>query len=76
MRPPPIIRPEAIAARAHIEPGAAFLEIAVPHGIVGMRFDAGQVDQLERAIRGFRETVAEAGEFAHRRTVLIETSGA
>jgi hypothetical protein len=76
MRPAPRITPGDIVAMAILDPsGTHFLEVAVPSGIVGMRFDTGQVDQLEAAIAEFKAQAARADggpDFHNRRLVPLE----
>ena len=55
----PRIRPSEIVAGVRLDPsGAHQLEVAVPSGVIGMCFARDQVDQLERAIKAWREVVA------------------
>jgi hypothetical protein len=76
MRPAPRITPGDIVAMAIIDPsGSHFLEVAVPSGIVGMRFDAGQVAQLEAAIAEFKAQAMRADggpDFHNRKLVPLE----
>lgn len=76
MRPAPRITPGEIVAMAILDPsGTHFLEVAVPSGIVGMRFDAGQVEQLKSAILQFEaQTVAADGgpDFHNRKSIPLE----
>jgi hypothetical protein len=78
MRPAPRITPGDIVAMAIIEPsGQHFLEVAVPSGIVGMRFDAGQVAQLKTAIEQFEtQTIRADGgpDFHNRKSIPLEVS--
>lgn len=77
-RPAPCINMPEMIARAHLDPnGAHSLEIAVPSGIVGMKFSANQVPQLKRAIEQFEaETIRADGgpDFYNPRTVPLEIS--
>ncbi|WEK04542.1 MAG: hypothetical protein P0Y65_20595 [Candidatus Devosia phytovorans] len=78
MRPAPRITPGEIVARAILYPnGAHLLEVAVPSGIVGMKFDAGQVAQLEAAIVEFKAQAVSADggpDFHHIKSVPLEVS--
>lgn len=76
-RPLPRYAPPEIVAGLHLSPaGAHELEIAVPSGIVGMKFGRDQVDQLERAIARYRERVAfedgRSGEIRNPRFIPLE----
>jgi len=75
MRPAPRIEISEIVARAIIDPsGGHLLEVAVPSGVVGMRFTHEQVRQLKSAIADFeaQAVVADGGpEFHHRRSVPL-----
>ena len=77
-RPAPCIAMPEIIARAHLDPnGAHSLEIAVPSGIVGMRFPADLVPQLKRAIAQYEaETIRADGgpDFYNPRTIPLEIS--
>lgn len=58
-RPLPRIAVTEIVAGVKLDPnGAHELEITVPGGIVGMRFNRDQVDQLEAIIAQYRARVA------------------
>lgn len=58
-RPAPRISPSEIVAGVRLDPsGAHQLEVAVPSGVVGMRYSRDQVDQLERVIKAWREVIA------------------
>lgn len=74
-RPAPRIEVRDIVARGIFDPsGAHLLEVAVPSGIVGMRFTRAQVGQLKAAIADFEAnaTVADGGpDFHHRRSVPL-----
>jgi hypothetical protein len=78
MRQAPRITPGDIVAMAIIDPsGLHLLEVAVPSGIVGMRFDTGQVEQLKAAIEAFEaQTVRADGgpDFHNRRSIPLEVS--
>lgn len=75
-RPAPRITPEEIIARVILDPnGGHQLEIAVPSEIVGMKFSAAQVRQLEQACARFRSITIEADggpDFHNRKMVSIE----
>lgn len=76
MRPAPRIEVADIVARAILDPsGHHQLEVAVPSGIVGMKFNAGQVAQLKTAIALFEAetTRADGGrDFHNRKSIPIE----
>lgn len=78
MRPAPRITPGQIVAMAILDPsGGHFLEVAVPSGVVGMRFDAGQVEQLKTAIAQFEAQARRADggpDFHNRKAVPLEVS--
>lgn len=78
MRPAPRITPGEIVAMAIIDPsGLHFLEVAVPSGIVAMKFDAGQVAQLKAAIAQFEAQAMRADggpEFHHRKSIPLEVA--
>lgn len=58
-RPAPRITPREIVAGVRLQPsGAHELEVAVPGGVVGMRFSRDQVGSLKRVIEAFEEQVA------------------
>jgi hypothetical protein len=77
-RPAPRITPSDIVASVILDPnGAHQLEVAVPSGIVGMRFTANQVPQLKSAIARFEAetTRADGGpDFHNRKVVPLEIS--
>lgn len=77
-RPAPRISPAEIVARVILDPnGAHLLEVAVPSGIVGMKFTANQVPQLKEAIAQYEaQTVRADGgpDFHNRRIVPLEIS--
>lgn len=68
-RPLPRIAVSAIVAGVKLDPnGAHELEIAVPGGIVGMRFSRDQAAQLEQVLAQYRAIVAtEDGSTVERR---------
>lgn len=78
MRQAPRITPGDIVARAILYPsGEHRLEVAVPSGIVGMYFNAGQVAQLKTAIAQFEAQAMRADggpDFHHRKSVPLEVS--
>ncbi len=76
-RPLPRIAVSEIVAGVKLDPnGAHELEITVPGGIVGMKFNRDQVDQLEAIIAEYRGKVAVADgstvEMHNPRFVAIE----
>lgn len=78
MRAAPRITPGDIVARAILNPaGDHLLEVAVPSGIVGMRFNHQQVAQLKSAIASFeaQSIRADGGpDFHNSRSVPLEVS--
>ncbi|MFP9138719.1 hypothetical protein ACLI1C_16185 [Devosia sp. XGJD_8] len=78
MRQAPRITPSDIVAGVILDPnGGHLLEVAVPSGIVGMRFTADQVPQLESAIAQFKAatTRADGGpDFHNRKFIPLEIS--
>ena len=59
MRGQPRIAIDEIVAGARLQPsGAHELVVDARSNVVGVRYSLDQVDQLERAIRRFREVVA------------------
>lgn len=73
MRPAPRIEVRDIVALAILEPnGAHLLEVAVPSGVVAMRFNREQVRQLKSAIAAYEaETIrADGGPDFHNRKVV------
>ena len=77
-RAAPCIDMREIVARAHLDPnGAHQLEIAVPSGIVAMKFSADQVPQLKLAIAQYEaETIRADGgpDFYNPKTIHLEIS--
>ncbi len=75
-RPAPRIEVSQIVARGIFDPsGAHLLEVAVPSGIVGMRFNLEQVEQLKQAISAFEtEAISKDGgpDFYYRQSVPLE----
>lgn len=75
-RPGPRIEVRDIVARAIFDPsGAHLLEVAVPSGVVGMRFTIAQVEQLKSAIAAFEtEAISKDGgpDFYYRQSVPLE----
>ena len=75
-RPAPRITPAEIIARVILDPnGGHQLEVAVPSEIVGMKFSAEQVRQLETACAAFRNLTIQADggpDFYNRKTVAVE----
>jgi hypothetical protein len=75
MRSAPRIDVREIVARAILDPnGAHQLEVAVPSGVVAMRFTREQVAQLKTAIGDFEaQTVRADGgpDFHNRKTVPV-----
>lgn len=58
MRPAPRISPSEIVAGVWLNPNCAHqLEVAVPSGVVAMKFDRDQVAQLKEAIAEFETVV-------------------
>ena len=78
MRPAPRITPGEIVAMAILDPsGCHFLEVAVPSGVVGMRFDPGQVAQLKAAIEQFEAQAMRADggpDFYNRKSIPLEVT--
>lgn len=73
MRPAPRIEVRDIVAMAILEPnGGHLLEVAVPSGVVAMRFNREQVRQLKSAIAAYEaETIrADGGPDFHNRKVV------
>lgn len=77
MRRAPRISVREIVAAAILDPnGAHQLEVAVPNGVVGMKFTRDQVLQLKGAIASFEAETARADggpDFHNPRTVPLET---
>ncbi|UYN98378.1 MAG: hypothetical protein KIT02_10410 [Devosia sp.] len=75
-RPAPRIEVRDIVARGIFDPsGAHLLEVAVPSGVVGMRFTLAQVEQLKIAITAFEtEAISKDGgpDFYYRKAVPLE----
>lgn len=78
MRPAPRIELADIVARVILEPsGRHLLEVAVPSGIVGIKFTADQVPQLKAAIAQYEAVTIRADggpDFHNRKSIPIEVS--
>ncbi len=74
-RPAPRIAVRDIVARAILDPaGGHMLEVAVPSGVVAMKFNREQVAQLKGAIAEFEANtiVADGGpDFHHRKSIPL-----
>lgn len=74
----PRISVAEIAAAVILDPnGGHLLEVAVPSGIVAMRFTPDQVPQLKKAIAGYEAEAARADggpDFFRQKFIPLETT--